>query len=206
MISRTKKLCQICGTAFFGGGDYHYCPDCAKLRKSDTVVRIRICQDCGIEFFGGPRAKRCPNCAYAARKEAQRQYKRNGTMRPIGSIDKCVVCGKEYTVVSGRQKYCSDECQRVGVLEWQRAHKKGYHHISGQDIKRMQRRRQTQKICLYCLMPFTSNTSTNLCSDYCRTEQKKLQQCMSDIRRGYNRDLKKYEEKREKYREDCKNE
>lgn len=206
MVSRTKKLCQDCGIEFFGGPDCHYCPDCAKLRKSDTVIRIRVCQDCGIEFFGGPRAKRCPNCAFAARKETQKKHKRNGTMRPIGSLDKCTVCGQEYTVVSGRQKYCSDECQHKGVLEWQRIHKKGYHHTSGQDAQKKKRRIQTQKVCIYCLTPFTSNTPTNVCSDYCRAEQKKLQQCISDIRRGYNRDLEKYEKKRKKYREDCKNE
>lgn len=206
MMGRTQKVCQVCGKPFYGGTDCHYCPDCAKLKKSDTAVRIRTCKDCGVDFFGGPRAKRCPNCAHIARKETQRQYKKRGAMRPIGSIDKCRICNAEYAVVSGRQKYCSDECQRKGVLEWQRAHKKGYHRASGQDIKKMQRRSQVQKVCMYCLRPFTSNTPTNVCSDYCRTEQKKLQQCISDIKRGYNRDLRKYEEKREKYREVSKNE
>ena len=47
------------------------------------------------------------------------------TTRPLGSVDKCERCGKEYTVESGRQKYCPD-CQREAVLEWQRDHKAGY--------------------------------------------------------------------------------
>lgn len=201
---RTQKACQVCGTPFYGGTDCHYCPACARNKKLDTVVRIRACQDCGAEFYGGPRSRRCPACAYKAQQETNRRHHKNGTMRPLGSTDKCTVCGKEYTVTSGRQKYCSDECQRKGVLEWQRIHKKGYHHSSGQDIKKMQRREQTQKICIYCLKPFTCSTPSNFCSDYCRTEQKKLTQCMSDIKRGYNRDLKKYEEKRENYRRNIK--
>lgn len=199
MIKRTKKACQICGNSFYGGRDCFYCPKCAKDKKADTVVKIRICQDCHIEFFGGPRAKRCPDCAYIA----QIHHERKPTMRPIGSVDKCVICGNEYTVVSGRQKYCSEICQRKGVLEWQREHKKNYHKISGQNIKKQERRKQAQKICVYCLRNFTSNTTTNLCSDYCRTEQNKLSQCIADINRGYKRDLKKYEDKRRKYREKC---
>lgn len=85
----------------------------------------------------------------------------------------CQVCGKEYAVVSGRQKYCSDVCQRKGILEWQREHKRGYNKVSGQDIKKQERRSQAQKICVYCLRAFTSSTSTNTCSDYCRREQVK---------------------------------
>lgn len=197
---RTQKVCQVCGKPFYGGTDCYYCPACARDKKLDTVVRIRTCQDCGVEFYGGPRARRCPACAYKAQQETNRRYHKNGSKRSLGSIDKCTVCGKEYIVTSGRQKYCSDECQRKGVLEWQRIHKKGYHQSSGQDIKKIQRRAQTQKICIYCLKPFVSDIPSNLCSDYCRTEQKKLIQCMSDIKRGYNRDLKKYEDKRENYR------
>lgn len=198
---RTKKTCQLCGRSFFGGSDCYYCPECAKIKKSDTVIRIRVCQDCNTEFFGGPRAMRCPDCAYMAKVH----YKRKPTARPIGSIDKCIICGKEYTVISGRQKYCSDACQREGVLEWQRRHKKGYHKLSGQDARKQERRKHTQKICVYCLRPFTSDTSTNLCSDYCRAEQKKLLQCVADIKRGYKRNLQKYEDERTRYRKECQN-
>ncbi len=199
---RTQKTCQVCGNPFYGGKDCYYCPACAKDKKLDTVVRIRTCQDCGAEFYGGPRAKRCPACAYNAQQETNKMHKKRGTMRPLSSTDICAVCGNEYIVKSGRQKYCSDECQRKGVLEWQRIHKKGYDKASGQQMKKMQRRKQVQKICVYCLQPFTSNTPVNSCSDYCRREQTKITQCMADIKRGYNRDLKKYEEKRNKYREE----
>lgn len=201
MVKRSQKVCQVCGKSFYGSGDCFYCSECAKDKKSDTVIKIRICQDCGIKFFGGPRAKRCPDCEYIEKIH----YKRKPTVRLIGSIDKCVVCGNEYTVVSGRQKYCSKICQRKGVLEWQKQHKKDYHKIAGQNIKKLERRKQVKKICVYCLRTFSSNTSTNVCSDYCRSEQNKLLQCIEDINRGRSRNLKKYEDKRNKYRKEVKN-
>lgn len=200
MTNRTKRACQVCGKPFYGVKDCFYCPACAKGKKLDTVIKIRTCQDCGVEFFGGPRARRCPDCAYKAKQETSRQHKKTGTVRPIGSTDKCVICGKEYTVDSGRQKYCSDACQRKGVLEWQRAHKRGYNKASGQDVKKVERRKQTQKICVYCLRAFASDKPTNACSDYCRKEQAKLTQCIADINRGYKRNLDKYTSKRDKYR------
>lgn len=206
MQNRTKRACQVCGKPFYGSTDCHYCPECAKTKRSDTVVKIRLCKDCGVEFFGGPRAKRCPDCAYKAQQETNKRFKkRGGAMRPIGSTDKCVICGAQYTVVSGRQKYCSDICQRKGVLEWQREHKRWYNKASGQDIKKQERRKQARKICVYCLRTFASDKATNLCSEYCRSEQKKLHQCIADINRGYKRDYDKYIDKRNKYREQVKN-
>lgn len=202
--NKTKRACQVCGKPFYGGLDCNYCPECARVKKLDTVVKIRICQDCGIEFYGGPRARRCPECAYKAQQETNRRHKKTGTKRPLGSVDKCVMCGKEYIVVSGRQKYCSDACQRKGVLEWQREHKRGYSKTSGQDVKKQERRKQAQKICVYCLRPFTSDKPTNTCSDYCRMEQAKLIQCIADINRGYNRDYDKYISMRNEYRDKIK--
>lgn len=202
MKNKTKRACQVCGKPFYGNRDCYYCPECARAKKLDTVVKIRICTDCGIEFFGGPRARSCPDCAYKAAQETSRRHKKTGTMRPLGSLDKCAVCGKEYIVKSGRQKYCSDICMRKGVLEWQREHKKGYSKASGQDIKKMERRKQAQKICVYCLQTFMSDKPTNCCSDYCRSEQKKLHQCIADINRGYNRNYSNYIDKRNKYREE----
>lgn len=129
--------------------------------------------------------------------------KKMGTKRRIGSIDRCEICGAEYTVTSGRQKYCSDACQREAVLKWQRDHKKGYSRKSGQDVSKKERRTEAKKICVYCLREFVSDKPTNLCSDYCRSEQRKLNQCAADIKRGKKRNIKKYEKKRSEYREKC---
>lgn len=201
MRHRTKKACQVCGKSFYGGSDYFYCPQCAKDKKLDTVVRIRTCQDCGIEFWGGPRAKRCPDCAYIAQQETKKMHKKRGPLRPIGSIDKCVICGNEYTVVSGRQKYCSVHCQRKGVLEWQREHKRGYNKTSGQYAKKIERRKQAQKICVYCQRAFTSDKPTNLCSEHCRREQKRMRDYAAALNRGSKADYDRLIKLREDYRE-----
>lgn len=201
MRGRTIRVCQECGNPFYGARDFHYCPACAKLKKLDSVVKIRTCQDCGTEFFGGPRARRCPDCAYRAAQETNRKHKKMGTKRPIGSTDKCVICGEEYVVNSGRQKYCSDKCQRIGVLAWQREHKKDYNKITGQDVKKQDRREAQEKICVYCLKTFKTDSATNFCSDNCRREQKRLQYCQADINRGYNRDLQKYIDARQAARD-----
>lgn len=205
MQYRTLRACLICGKPFQGNTGCYYCSECAKMKKADTVVRIRTCKDCGAEFPGGPRAKRCPDCAHKAQLETDRRHRQTGTRRPLGSIDKCIICGQEYTVTSGRQKYCSEACQRKGVLAWQKEHKKGYSKQSGQDIKKMERRKHAEKICVYCQRTFSSSTSTNLCSDYCRAEHRKMQQAIADAGKGNNRNLKKYEEQREKYREEHRN-
>lgn len=203
MTNRTKRVCQECGMSFYGSGDCYYCPSCAKDKKLDTVVRIRTCQDCGAEFFGGPRARRCPDCAYKARQETNKRHKRDGTKRPLGSTDKCQWCGAEYVVTSGRQKYCP-KCKYEATLAWQREHKRGYSKASGQEDKKKERRKQAKKVCVYCLRTFKSSSPTNVCSDYCRGEQKKLIQCMADINRGYKRNYNNYIDQRTKYREKVK--
>lgn len=201
-MSKTKRVCQNCGAVFYGAGDRFYCPACAKQKKIDTVLHPRVCKDCGAEFVGGPTAMRCPSCAAYARAH----YKRKPTERPFGSIDKCLLCGAEYIVMASRQKYCSVSCQQTASKAAQRERKKGYHKTSGQYNKKMERRNGVKKVCIYCLGEFESHTPANLCSDYCRNEQAKLSQCRADIKRGYNRNLDKYIQKRDEYREKVKEE
>ena len=122
----------------------------------------------------------------------------HGAKRPLGSIDKCAWCGKQYTVESGRQKYCSPLCSREADLQWQRDHKKGYHIKSGQEKKKIERRQKQEKICVYCGRTF--NGHGNTCSDYCAKENNKIIMCISDIKRGTKRKINRYYEKRENYR------
>lgn len=74
-----------------------------------VVVKDRICKQCGKTFPGGPRAWYCPECRSERKKQqAAIRRQRPGPNRPLGSIDHCVVCGKEYVVKGGMQKYCED--------------------------------------------------------------------------------------------------
>ena len=194
--------CLVCGKTYEGNKYNFYCKDCAEKIKKN-VLRKRICIDCGIEFFGGPRAKRCKKCANIAKKEAKKRYHNNPNPRKIGSVSLCKRCGKEYIVNSARQIYCHD-CAREASLEWQRDHKKGYDKFSGQYDKKVVKRNDKMKICLYCLKEFKSNTSSSYCSEYCKKHQLQIQLCESDIKRGRNRNLNKYIDERDKYRENKK--
>lgn len=204
MEHKTVKICQSCGKSFTATDDHFYCPDCAIEKKLDTVIRIRECVDCGIHFYGAPRSQRCPDCAYKRKGQTKNEWRRRGGVsRPLGSTDKCQRCGKEYIVKSGRAKYC-DACKRAAALEWQREHKPAYNKRTNQQAKKSKRRAQQEKECVYCLRKFKSSVPTNVCSDYCRTEHKKIIQCEADIRRGYKRDLQKLVNRRELYRDKIK--
>lgn len=199
MAYKTMKVCQVCGEAFYGGTGHFYCPSCAKAKRLDTVIRTRICQLCGSEFLGGPSAKRCPKCAVEARREVQREYRKHGVMRPLGSLDKCIVCGKEYIVNGGSQKYCPG-CRREAGLKKQRERIRK--DPAEQLAKQQERRRQLQKVCVYCMRTFKSSTSTNTCSDFCREENKKLKLCQSRFNRGLKCNYEELLNSREKYREE----
>lgn len=196
-MAKTIKVCKTCGKQINGSQDMLYCHECSLIKRTKDVINTRICIDCGQKFEGGPRAKRCPSCR-------KKPYKKHPTIRPLGSIDKCTICDSEYTVVSGRQKYCSEACQRIGVLAWQRQHKKDYNKKPENIAKKIERRNSREKICNYCGKSFWVSTSTNYCSDYCRKEGGKITQCYGDITRGYNRNLQKYLDARDEYRNQVK--
>lgn len=195
----TPKVCQRCGKPFQRSKDANYCEECAKEIKRNSVIRTRICQDCGKEFQGGPRAKRCRECAKIAIKIASKNRK-SVPSRRLGSIDICQICGAEYTVNSGRQKYCSDECSRIATLQWQREHKKGYAKSSGQYEKRKELQRNQKKICVYCGRIFSGRESSNTCSEYCHSKNKQIIQCRTYIRMGFNPDIDSLLQERENYR------
>ena len=87
------------------------------------------------------------------------------------------------------------------VLAWQRKHKKGYGKKPEIKAEKQGKREKQMKICKYCLREFKAETPTQYCSDYCRTEQKKIQMCIGDMNRGLKRNLERYEKKRQQYRE-----
>lgn len=101
-----------------------------------VVVKPRTCRECGAVFEGGPRAWYCPECRANRKKDAEKRYRAKGRKadRPLGSTDKCTVCGKEYVVNSARQKYCPEcaydavrEVDRPASRAWNREHKDTYY-------------------------------------------------------------------------------
>lgn len=103
------RKCKSCGKEFQGSGEQRLCPDCRKQAYVASVMRLRKCVVCGATFPGGPRAKYCTECRKERAKRSAREYaqrKAAGNTRPLGSVDICQVCGGEYVVESGLQKYC----------------------------------------------------------------------------------------------------
>ena len=107
-------------------------------------MRDRICRQCGMSFYGGPRAWYCPSC----RTERARERNRNfvAAARPIGSTDKCAVCGKEYIVKAGRQKYCP-ECAPIEIKKVDRKQSLTYYHKNKDVINPLRNaRRKAQRL------------------------------------------------------------
>ncbi len=132
---RTKK-CAKCGKAFETDRyDQTQCTECLAAARA-TTIRPRICRQCGAAFDGGPRAWYCPSCRAAQGKESAAKYRKTGASRQLGSTDLCKVCGKEYVVAGGRQKYCPECAEEVvkaidreASREWNRAN--DYHASAG---------------------------------------------------------------------------
>lgn len=203
---QSLRLCMSCGKPFYGARDHFLCPSCAEDRKKSKPALTKICKDCGTEFLGHHNERRCPRCVEAALQESYRRYwDKGGTQRPMGSTDKCILCGKEYTVASSSQKYCSDECRHKASIPKLKEYKKKYYRTSERAAELRYCRQHVTKICVYCLQPFKSNLATNVCSDYCRSEHQKIVLNKSYFRRGLKNDYAECVEKRTKYREQLKN-
>ena len=121
----TRK-CKNCGKIFKvpTGSAAYLCPDCAAESREKGVIRERICKMCGATFLGYPRSFFCPACSAERKRQRQKAYNRRPS-RPLGSVDICQNCGKEYIVNSGRQKYCP-ECAKTKVKDNIRAQKRQY--------------------------------------------------------------------------------
>lgn len=138
-----------------------------------TVIAPRICRQCGTIFEGGPRAWYCPSCRAERLRAAEARYRAKGRKadRPLGSIDHCTRCGKEYTVNAARQKYCPD-CAYEGVREvdrptsraWNQEHKDTYYPARNA-------KRRKERYCIICGAKITAKTATITCCPECKAER-----------------------------------
>ncbi|MBQ7344500.1 MAG: hypothetical protein IJW45_00370 [Oscillospiraceae bacterium] len=164
------RICRQCAKQYEGKPSSTLCPDCAAASRKN-VVRDRTCRTCGITFPGGPRAWYCPTCRRERRRAMDREAKRSGPARTLGSTDICTVCGDQYTVNSGRQRYCPacapdavKAIDRAQGLEWYAAN-------SDPDQRRAQRQAGAAPItCVICSKAFTPRDSSLTCSPSCSRE------------------------------------
>ena len=197
------RVCQRCGKTFSGGRFSHFCEDCLKQIKSESTYKERICVDCGRSFMGYPKSKRCPDCQHRRTLEANRRRNKTGTKRPLGSIDKCAVCGKEYVVNSGGQKYCP-ACAETGLKMWEKENKPKAARMRYGDrkIREKEMIANQKKICRYCLAEFSTSTKNKqYCSEYCKKMSRDINSAIYKQKIGKRNDISSLYKKREEYRD-----
>lgn len=159
-----------------------------------VVVKERICRQCGATFQGGPRAWYCPSCRAQRSREAARRFRAKGRKadRALGTIDKCVLCGKEYVVNAARQKYCPD-CAYEGVRivdrpqsrNWNAQHKDTYYPAKNA-------KRHKERYCIICGALITAKTPTVTCGNpECDKERIRQNQRRADAKRRERRNAEK---------------
>lgn len=179
------KICKRCKAPFETDRyDNYLCPTCSEAYFKAASINDRTCKQCGIVFKGGPRAWYCPDCRLQRSREADLRHKRNGTSRPIGSTDKCVICGHDYVVNSARQRYCKD-CATSAVAENTRKRSREYNAENGDKIKKQkQESRHNRNVCVICGSIYDATSPTVTCSPACAKKLRKIRQDEADVRRG----------------------
>ena len=191
-----KRKCLRCGAVYDGRPDSTLCPDCAKKSQDSTHWRPRTCRMCGAEFLGGPRAWYCPDCRAKRKKEQSIRYHKDGPKRPIGSTDICPICGKEYTVMSGNQKYCPD-CAPKALAAIDREQSKAWNHEHVDiDTRRSDRHAAAAEIpCVICGKLFRPSIGSPVtCSESCAKEYRCRQ--MSQYEKEHRKELNQKEKER----------
>ena len=177
------KQCKYCGKPFVPSRQAQaVCEDCLAEARS-TTIRPRTCRACGTTFDGGPRAWYCPSCRAERQKESSRRARKEGTKRPLGSIDHCVICGKEYVVNSARQRYCPD-CAPEAYAAADREASKAWNAANDYYAKRAQSPRSGIRLCVICGEPLPPNSGGVTCSHECHRKRIILSQQEADIKRG----------------------
>lgn len=180
------RICKNCGKVFDvpTSKESYLCEECARKSKSDSVLRERTCKICGASFMGYPRSFFCPKCSADRKKQQKKIYNQRKPSRPLGSMDTCESCGKQYIVNSGRQRYCP-ECAKEQVNKNIRAHKREYMSKNKEKSQNLKNETRGKRyICVICGKEYEKHTSEITCSPECHKEYMRIKQNKADIRRG----------------------
>lgn len=169
-----KKICKYCGAGYDGDPGSSACPDCVRKQRQ-TSIRQRICRQCGIEFPGGPRAWYCPECRRVRKQEASRRNKANGSARPLGSTDQCEICGADYVVASGSQRYCP-ACapDAVRAIDRQQSIAWNQTNTTPEQRRRTRKAAAAKVPCVVCGKLFVPTDPSITCSPECRRRNQAL--------------------------------
>lgn len=160
-------------------------------------LRQRICRTCGKTFWGGPRAWYCPICREERQRLQAAAYKlrkRDGDVRPIGSMDQCVKCGDTYTVSGPNQMYCP-ACAPEAVRQADRAQGLAYYRANREtrNPERNARRRKPDRVCAICGAEYTAYGRSKFCSAECRRVDARRRSARTEEKRRAKRKEKRME-------------
>lgn len=161
------RICRNCRLEYDGDPGSTLCPSCVAEGKK-TTIRPRVCRECGITFPGGPRAWYCPDCRSDRRRAQNRHRRKTGTARPLGSIDLCTICGGEYTVTSGLQRYCP-ACAPAAIKEADREQGRTWYAVNGAPDQRRKLRQEhtAELLCIVCGKAYKPTDKSRTCSKAC---------------------------------------
>ena len=192
-----RRICNTCGRTVDGTGDLITCPECVAAGRS-TTIRPRVCRACGATFPGGPRAWYCPECRRERKAQQSRECRerqRNGTAREIGSVDICRICGQEYTVTGGLQRYCPN-CAPDAVRAVDREQSKSWTAEHRRERKEECHAAAAPVPCPICGRLYVPRHKAGTCSPECRRELRRQTQARADAKRSpRGRKTKEEEEK-----------
>ncbi len=191
-----KRICKYCGKTYEGAPESSACPDCVASRKRTTIA-ARTCTICGATFQGGPSAKFCPSCLAERKKEQAARRRRTGTLRPIGSTDKCLMCGAEYIVTAGARKYCP-ACSAEAIRKNDNVQSRRWNAKNTTPEERLSvRKAATAPIqCAVCGKMFVPKGVSITCSPECKKKKqqenrRKWERGNSERRNEYRRNMAK---------------
>ena len=176
--------CQNCGKIVQADGEKVFCPECRAELKANSTLAERTCRGCERTFVGGPRAWYCHECRAERKKETDRRHRKNGTQRKLGSVDHCEICGKEYIVEGGLQRYCKN-CAEDAVREIDRAQGREWNKKNkDRMLAQKKERKENRKACAVCRKQFYTGGPEVTCSEECAKVWKSYNMAMTDFKRA----------------------
>jgi hypothetical protein len=108
-----------------------------------------------------------------------------GLVRPLGSMDKCVICGRDYVVTGSPQRYCPD-CAPDAIRAVDTVQGLAYYYANVDQINppRMLSRRKGSCACVICGEMYESPTRSVTCGkSECKRELRRIHQRRADAKR-----------------------
>ena len=187
------RRCKHCGKEFpvTGETEQALCDACRRFARQESVIRDRTCTVCGAVFPGGPSAKYCSRCRADRKRERDRERRRSGPARKLGSEQTCARCGEKYILTAGTQRYCPS-CSKEAILENRRPKKREYQKNYDPDHEKRNALKDGVRLCVICGEPIWGDRQklpVNTCSAECEKKRDSLKQASADLKRGKRKTL-----------------